>query len=148
MQETRWKNAKIPSITMSTLPKFRVLNTFVPFLRLITAFSCDQFRSDDWRCCLHSIFYAFSATGIIIITSLWIVLIVWYLIENEANLLQLVIAAPVLVSTVQLELAFIESVIRNPANLEIIDQLQRVVDEREPLVFLCMVFFIASLCRM
>lgn len=116
---------------MSASIKIHALNGLKPYLRLIQAYNDENFRDHNWRNILNSVFYAFCATGVIILLPIFILLAVWYLIENDADLIKVVIAVPLLATLLQMELAFITLLMKNRMAIEMIDRLQQVIDKSE-----------------
>lgn len=116
---------------MSASNKIHALNGLKPYLRLIQAYNDENFRDHNWRNILNSVFYAFCATDVIILLPIFILLAVWYLIENDADLIKVVIAVPLLATLLQMELAFITLLMKNRMAIEMIDRLQQVIDKSE-----------------
>lgn len=116
---------------MSNSNEIRVLHTFVPFLRLLSAFKCSHFQYGDWMSILRSMFCAFCVMVMIVSIWIWIGLIIWYLVENEANLLQFAIAIPVSLSVLQLNLTFVDLLSKSHTLSEQINQLQQVINHSE-----------------
>lgn len=116
---------------MDVRNKITVLNEITPYFRLLTAFESDNFRQQNWRYTVWSVFYVFGASMIILLLPTMIALAIWYLIENDVELIAFVATLPLLVSILQLELTFIALIWKNRRIIETINQLQRLVDERE-----------------
>lgn len=116
---------------MSNSSEIRVLNAFVPFLRLLTAFNCNHFRHKNWRSIVRSVFDAFGATVTVTANFAWIILITWYLFETEAELKKFVVAIPMLVTLLQIELTFIALMMKHHTITETVDQLHRMINRSE-----------------
>lgn len=116
---------------MVNFSKIRVFDAFVPFLRLLTAYNRDNFIGGNWRSNLRSVLWTFGVTVIMSMLFTCIVLIAWYLLENKVNLIKFSVAIPILATASQLELTFFAMLLKNHTITETIDQLQKVVDQRE-----------------
>lgn len=114
-----------------------VLSKLKPYLRLIKAYNIENFSHTNWQCLLRSVCNAFGATLIIISMPMFIILGTWYLIENDADLKKFVVALPLLISLLMMTLIFIALMVKNRVITEIIDRLQRTVDQSE---FFCTFF--------
>lgn len=119
---------------MNNQPELCVLSAFRPFLRILNAFNSDSFHSDNnknsWFI-RSSVFCAFGAILIGAAIFNYFVLIAWYLFENGANLEKCMIAVPILVTLLQLELTFIALVGKNTIITETIEQLHGVINQRK-----------------
>lgn len=115
---------------MSKFNKIHVLKEFKPYLRLIKAFNLDNFRNTGNRHrILNSVFDAFATSSIIFSIPIFLILGVWYLIENDADLRKISVALPILISILWMWLIFIALMAQNRIIRDIIDQLQRVVGQ-------------------
>lgn len=122
---------------MTNFREFRVLDKLSSYLRLLNAYNRDNFRDSNWRSILQSGLYTFGATMIIIANFSWIVLVAWYLFETHAEWRTCVIAVPIMVTILQLELIFDAMMVKNHTITETIDQVQRLVDRRKSFFCCC-----------
>lgn len=117
---------------MNYLRKIHVLEEFESYLRIIQAYNFDSVEDQrGWRCIIQNIFCVICATIIIIFLPIFILLGVWYLIENDADLRKFVAALPILTSLLQMEVKSVALMIENRTINKMIGQLQRVVDQRK-----------------
>lgn len=116
---------------MTISREIRVLEKFGPCLRILTAFNLDHFRHNDPQYIRHSIFYLCVSIIILVALPTWIVVISWYLIENDFEWILCVVAVPIVVSILQLDATFIAMMFMNHTVTETIAQLQRAIDQRE-----------------
>lgn len=118
---------------MNVTREIRVLNAFRPYFRLMTAYNSEHFRSTHLRHIRRSIFYAIFSTTMIVTLIILSVFIAWYLGENEAKLKRFVVSLPMIFTLMQMVLTFIGMMLTNHTTSETINQIQRVVDQRESL---------------
>lgn len=120
---------------MSDSSEFLVLVEFDPFHRLLSAYNGDHFHNSDWRSISRSVIYALGTTLIMAMMLGWVVLLSWYLLDHTNNVKMFIIAVPVLVTSLQVQLTFIAMVMKNRSVTATIDQLQRAVGQRESRLF-------------
>lgn len=111
--------------------RIRVLDRFKSHLRILEAFNADHFRECNWRTNLRSIGYAFCATVIILIIPIMNVLAIWNSVENGADFNKVVVALPVVCLLQRTQSTFIALILKNRAINELINRLQRCVEQRE-----------------
>lgn len=126
---------------MSNSSEIRVLATFDPYLRLLTAFNGSQFRHNNWRDILRSVLYAFATTFVLISMLMWIILIAWNLLENDFEWIKCVVIVPIIVRMLEIVLTFVVMITKNSTLIGTIDQLQRAVDLRKSFFFLTFQFY-------
>lgn len=114
--------------------KIHVLSAFDAYLRLFSAYDCNNFRDNNWQSISHYVCSVFCVTTIAILLPIFVSLSIWNLIENEENLEKIVVALPILLTFTQMEISFIVMIIKNRTTTATISQLQRVVDQREFLI--------------
>lgn len=133
IRQIRQSNHLNPPVSsaMSDSAGINVLNKLKPYLRLIQAYNHEHFHGHHWRTMVNSVIYAFCATVMIVLLPIFIMLAVWYLIENDADLIKVVIAIPLLATLLQMELAFITLIVKNRIVIEMIERLQQVIDKSE-----------------
>lgn len=108
-----------------------VLNAFRPYLRLLTAYKRANINDSNWRCFSRSFYNVFHTTLMIVVVPLPILLSIWYLMENDSDLMKLVTAVPLLVSMLQMVITFIAMIAKNHIIIEVIDRLQLAVNQRK-----------------
>lgn len=121
---------------MSHLQKIHVLHQFRPYLQLITRnrHEIGHF-SKSWRCILRSICdVLFYCTKMFLSLPAMIILGIWYLIENEADLREAVVSLPLVISLIEIQMIFIAMLMEARTVTETIEQLQRLVDRRESIL--------------
>lgn len=110
--------------------KVHALTAFKPFFRLLTAFDSRNFVKIGWLRWVQNICFAFGVTVLITFLPTSIVLVIWALIDKNDALQNVVVAAPLLITILQL---FIKIVILTNKHGEVsatLEQLQRVIDQR------------------
>lgn len=116
----------------SQFNKICVLNAFGPFLRLLKAYNFENCHyCDSWRQTVRGILDALCLTSMIPQVPILVILGLWYLVENSADLKKIVASLPMLFSLLQMSLTFTAMIIKNRTISDTIDQVQSVVDERE-----------------
>lgn len=115
---------------MANSNKIKILAELNAYLRILTAYNKDNFNHRHWRCLLHSVFYAICSTMIILLVPVFISLGIWYLLENNVDLKRFIVALPLLLSLLQIEVTFVAMLTKNRVINETIEQLQRIIDQR------------------
>lgn len=112
---------------MEKLKKIRVLNKLWPFLRILTAYDSDHFKHNNWQRVYYTVF------AMLHNSVLWtfIVLVVRYLIEIDANLELFAITAPKLMSILQMAITSLAMLLQRRNIIETIDCLQSAVNQRK-----------------
>lgn len=115
---------------------FSILNAFRPYLCLLNACNHRNRTRDNnnWRCTLRSIFETACLALIILLLFVMIILCFWYLLEINIGLKEAVVSTPILLTFVQMEIAFIAMVINNWTISKTIDEVQKVVNESKFLI--------------
>lgn len=121
---------------MSNFTEFRVLDEFAPYHRLLTAYNRDQSRQKNKRDFRQRVLCAIGATVIIVSNCIWVMLIIWDLVGDDVEWKLFVVNVPILASLVQIDLAFIELLIKNRTIAATIDQLQQAVEPRELFIWI------------
>lgn len=109
----------------------RVLNTFRPFILLLNAFNRDNFRHNNRRSNLISVFYLFAVIVLFISVPAVVILCIWYLIENEADFEEYIITLPAICSLVQMELTLCALILKCHIIIEMINRLQAIIERRK-----------------
>lgn len=122
--------------------KIHVLYHFRPYRNLLKPNYYENVKHCNWRCVLRSIFgIFFHATALYLSLPTMILLGIWYLIESEADLKNIVVSLPLLISLLEIYMTFIAMTLKNHTISETLNQLQEVVDRRKlgftSLNFLC-----------
>lgn len=120
--------------------KVPVLDEFRPYLRLIKAYNRKNFRQTAWDTLLRSIWCALCETVLILALCLFILLSVWYLLENGSNLSKIAVALPLTLSTVQTLTISIALIMKNGVISETIDQLGNIINRRETEFFFLKIY--------
>lgn len=111
--------------------KVYVLSEFKLYLPLINAYNNGHFFHLNQNCLQYRIVNAFCATLIHILLPVYVILGIWYLIENDADLEKFAVTSPVLISLLQVELMFIAVMIQTRSINEVINKLQQVFEKRK-----------------
>lgn len=111
---------------MKKTNKVRALTAFRPFYRLLKAYDSRNFEKIDWQ----NIGIAFGVTVLISLPPAIIALAIWRLIEKNDDLENLIISAPLIITILQLFIKILILVKKHREISEILDQLQRVIDQR------------------
>lgn len=114
---------------MNKPDKVRVFNAFSPFLRLLNAYNKDNFHQE--RFTPRSVCDAAGATMLIILIPTLIVLVVWFLIEVNANFKKFIVQLPLILSVLQMELTFLALMMKSRNITNTINRLQLIIDQRE-----------------
>lgn len=115
---------------MPEIKHIRILRKFEPFFRLLKAYNANSFAHSSCGSLLPSVGYAFCATLMNASLTIVIVLIVWNLIENNADTNTFVVTLPIVASLLMTELMFVAMMAKNGTVTETIDRLQMVIDRR------------------
>lgn len=115
---------------MENSNKIQILTKFSAYLRLLTVYNHKTIIHRNWRCIVHNILYLLCSTMIILLPFIYISLGIWYLFENDADFKKFVVALPLLLGLLQIEVTFIAMLMKNHIINKTINQLQRVVDQR------------------
>lgn len=111
--------------------KICVLNSYRIFHHLLTALNSENFQHSYWGHNIRSIFHAISSTLLISLLQLILtILVFWYLVENESDFKSVMVSLPLLLSSVQMQVAFVSLIISNRNISKAIDQVQKVVNQR------------------
>lgn len=110
---------------------FTILERFKPYFNLLAAYNSEKFQYHAWREVTQNVLYAFASTAIIVANWVLTVLLAWYPFENDVDWRKCLIAVPLLATLLQFEMTFIAMVFKNRTIAEVIDQLQRAIDQRE-----------------
>lgn len=129
---------------MENYTKIRILNKFKPFHRILKAYNCNNFHFHNWRSIFRSIFHAFCVAIIFMILPIWIVLIVWHLIENSDDFKVIVAGLPIVITIAQADLAFIALIVENGTIVEIMNRIQEVIDRRKSNIFIDIIYILSS----
>lgn len=111
--------------------KICIFKEFRPFLRLLTAYNRNNFRHQNPRRNMHSVFYALFTTLLIPLLPLLIILGFWYLFENGSDSRKIIVGFPVIISIVLTALTFIALVVKNRRISETINEMQKMVNQRK-----------------
>lgn len=109
--------------------KIRVLSEYNPYLRLLSAYN--PINNSDQRDRHYFVRNAFGATMNIFFLFTFSLSISWHAFANGIDLKKFVVALPLVMSIVRMAVTFIALMLKNSIISETIDQLQRVVDQRE-----------------
>lgn len=121
------------------LARIYVLCEFKRYLPLLAACNSENFDQSNRASIKRSIFYAFCATLIPLFISIFAILAVWYLIENDADLKKFVASLPLTMGLVNNVITSIAFMIKSHSISETIMQMDRVVNQRE---YFCWVYWI------
>lgn len=119
---------------MVSVNRIRVLSAFKPFLRLIEAYNAENFENfhyTDLRQFLDWVRPAFISTVLNVGLSAFILFGVWDLTELYKELQKFVVALPLVISLLQMEITLIALMAKNRAISAIIQQIQRVIEKRK-----------------
>lgn len=109
--------------------KVRVFNAFSPFLRLLNAYNKENFYHDKFTS--RSLCDVIGATLLIILIPMLIVLVLWFLIEVNANFKKFIVQLPLILSILQMELTFLALMMKSRNITNTINRLQLIIDQRE-----------------
>lgn len=123
--------SRTKSSAMDRSDKIHVLKQLNSYIPLIKAYNAESFVYSDRRTFLHRIFWAFCATVIILVLPIFAIVAIWYLIEKDAGLKKFIVAFPILFGLLQVEVTYITLVMKNHSISEMIDRLQRMIDQRK-----------------
>lgn len=119
---------------MSSPSKVRAFNGCYRYLRVINAFDAEHFGQDKWRVSVRSVCYAIGAASVIVILPTAIMLMLWFLIETDADEKKIVATLPLIVSVLQVLFTFIALMMERRILFETIDRIQTAINERKFLV--------------
>lgn len=108
-----------------------IFTEYRPFHSLITAYNLENFHHPNWRCKLQSIYCVFWTTLINLFVPILTIFLTWFLIENGAKFNQIVVALPIVISSLQMELILIALIMRNRIITETIKRIEDLVNQRE-----------------
>lgn len=111
--------------------KIEIFVKFRPYLHLLRAYNPENCHHNNWRCNLHSISLAFGATLFIYAILLVDILIVWLLLENDADAKAIVVSMPIVCSFLLASIAYVALLTENRVISETIERIQNLVDQRE-----------------
>lgn len=121
---------------MKRLNKVHTLTAFKPFFWLLKAYDSKKFANKDWLCLVKNIGFALGVTVLIALLPTSIVLTIWCLIERNDVLRNVVVAAPLLFTLLQMFIKILVLVNKHGKVNETLGNLQRVIDQR-----MCTTFF-------
>lgn len=128
------KVIEIPSILARSMENPRsvyVFSALKPFLRLITAFNRDNFLQKHGQNYLRGVFNAILAALTHLVLILFLLLMVWPLIKNGADLKELMVLLPMVISLFQVHSSLIGFTMANRDVTDTIKFLQHIVDRSE-----------------
>lgn len=115
---------------MEKTNKIRALAAFRPFFSLLEAYNPRHFVKIDWLCLVQNIGFTFGVTVLISLSPAIIVLAIWRLFERNYDLQNVVVAAPLIITILQMSIKMFILVKKHREVSEILEQLQRVIDQR------------------
>lgn len=134
------KNRRHNQRNQAIMDQFRKVHVLVqlnPYIPLIEAYNAKNLKYDpDWQTLLHRAFWLFCATLIICVLPTFAVVTIWYLIENDADLKKCIVAFPIIVGLLQVEVTYITLVMKNHTISEMSQRLQRMIDQSELLIYI------------
>lgn len=116
---------------MVSLHRIRVLEVLKPSIRLLNAYNFKHIDQSSWRHTLRNILHGFGAIAITASIPVTVILAIWYLNENDADLKKFVAAFPLLLSFLQLELTLIALMMKKRIVIETIDCVEKLVNQRK-----------------
>lgn len=115
---------------MAKMNRVRALTAFRPFLHLLEAYDIRHFEKIDGPGLVQNIGFAFGVTVLISLSPAIIVLAIWHLFDKNADLQNVVVAAPIIITISQMTIKMFILVKKHREVSEILEQLQRVIDQR------------------
>lgn len=98
------------------------ISAFRPFISLIAAYNRGNIRRSNVQ-------YLFCSTVMNIFPTSFPVLGVWHLLDINADFMKLVVALPLIISLVQLELLFVAQILKNRVITATIDRLDECIGQ-------------------
>lgn len=116
---------------MENSTKIQILKGFRLYLHWLEAYNYDISPQNDWLSIARRAFDVLFATVNIFILPVHIAFDVWHLIDNRTDMKRVVTLFPLIISSTQIWMSFIIMFVKKPTIIEMIDRLQRIVDQRK-----------------
>lgn len=120
---------------MKKLNKIVVLTAFNPFLRLLQAYNADNFKPSERIQMFENLCFAFGVTMLIAVLPTSMILTMWYFFDDTSTVKNIVVAAPLILTILQMFINAVASVLKNCDVTRTIGRLQGFVDCREYFLF-------------